>query len=196
MRAISRITGVALAITALVACSSPNAPTGDPTATTTSSTSAPATTSEARDPTPSTTSSGGELEAADDVAEAFAAAAVTWDTTIDSTETSALIRAKKLVTPELAATFVEPVAGSGAAFNEAAAKNATSEPTIMQTSTAYQPPDTETDVYRAYTATWTWTGSDGTSWQDPRTRTMYLTVTKQPDGSWLVSTYDYQDQQS
>ncbi|PRZ43958.1 hypothetical protein CLV47_10182 [Antricoccus suffuscus] len=55
------------------------------------------------------------------------------------------------------------------------------------------PPDTAAAVYRAYNATWDWVSASGTVSTDPRTRTMYLTVTQQSDGRWLVSTFDYTD---
>ena len=192
MRSLPRIAAILSTVVIAAACSSTDEQDSSPS----SQTSASSTSSTTSDKTTPSTDDGGEVDTsdADAVAEAVALAAVTWDTSVDKTETAALIRVKHLCTPELAATFVGPAAGSGAYFNEAYAKQAKSEPVVTTTTTPHQPKDTDTQVFRAYTATWSWTGDDGTTWPDPRTRTMYLTVTKQSDDTWLISTYDHDDQ--
>lgn len=133
------------------------------------------------------------------VGRAIAEIACTWSPVIDSTETASLLRAAPLLTPDYAATIVEPARGaSQAIFIQAAAAKAVSIPSAQQrTDIVDGPPSTDTTQYLAYAVTWNWTTTDQqtTDIDDPRVRTVYVVLQKQPGGTWLASSVDYQDQQ-
>ena len=129
------------------------------------------------------------------VAEAVATAAVTWDTSIDVSDFDGIRRAAALLTPGLAAQLA-PVEhpASGPQWAEAASARSYNSPSVYTAEDTHgAPPDTAAAVYRAYTATWVWVGAGGEVSTDARTRTMWLTVTLQPGGRWLVATFDYTD---
>ncbi|PRZ39677.1 hypothetical protein CLV47_11841 [Antricoccus suffuscus] len=129
------------------------------------------------------------------VAEAVATASVTWDTTVDVSDFDGIRRVSALLTPALAATLA-PVEhpAPGPEWADAASAKSYNAPTVYTAEDTHgAPPDTAAEVYRAYTATWVWVSSGGTVRTDPRTRTIYLTIALQPDGRWLVSTFDYTD---
>ena len=134
-----------------------------------------------------------------DVGRAIAEIACTWSPVIDSTETASLLRASPLLTPEYAATLVEPARGaSQAIFIQAAAAKAVSTPSAQQrTDIVDGPPSTDTTQYLAYAVTWQWTTTDQqpADIDDPRIRTVYVVLQKQPGGAWLASSVDYHDQQ-
>lgn len=130
--------------------------------------------------------------AADEVAEEAALALVSWDTTRDKTETAAAVRAKPLMTEELAARTVEPERNSSQAlWNQLQPLGARSEPKNNGTVASEHPPeDTPTTVYRNYRMTWSWITADGKTApvQDNRARNVYLSLVKVGD-SWKVADY-------
>lgn len=133
------------------------------------------------------------------VGRAVAEIASTWSPVVDLTETAALIRAAPLLTPDYAASLVEPQrSASQAVFVQAAAAHAVSIATAKQrTDIADAPPTTDTTQYLAYAVTWTWTTADKKTADvdDNRVRTVYVVTQKQADGTWLASNVDSQDQQ-
>ena len=130
--------------------------------------------------------------AADAVAEEAALALVTWDTARDKTETAAAVRAKPLMTEELAARTVEPERNSSQAlWNQLQPLGARSEPKNNGTVASEHPPeDTPTAVYRNYRMTWSWITADGKTApvQDNRARNVYLSLVKVGD-TWKVADY-------
>lgn len=129
------------------------------------------------------------------VGEAVATSSVQWDTTADTSDLDGVRRVLLLLTPPLAATMA-PVEhpSPGPEWAKARDMGAYSVPKVYTAEDAHDPPpDTATTVHRAYTATWTWYAPTGAKFTDRRTRTMYLTISQQPDGRWLVSTFDYND---
>lgn len=131
----------------------------------------------------------------DAVAEAVAVTAMLWDAAADSNEFDAVRRASSLMTPDLASHYApveHPVAD--AKWSDARQINAYSVPAVHTAQATHDaPPDTATAVYRTYDATWVWVGAGGKTITDPRTRYLYLTVSLQADGRWLVSTFDTTD---
>lgn len=130
------------------------------------------------------------------VAEAVAIASVTWDTTVHESEYAAMRTAAPLLTAELAAQY-QPVQGNpatDAAWAEALAMKAYSVPEVFTAEdTHVKPADTASTLYRLYEASWTWYDKDGASLPDSRTRYLYVTLTQQGDGRWLVSAFDVVD---
>ncbi|PRZ34805.1 hypothetical protein CLV47_12337 [Antricoccus suffuscus] len=133
-----------------------------------------------------------------DVGRVFSEISCTWDPAIDATETAAVLRGADLMTPELAAQTVEPLrSASQAIFIQASEVGAISSAAAVQRADIHDgPSDTSDTKYLAYQVTWTWatpTGSD-VAVDDPRTRTTYLILVRQPDQTWLVSSYNSVDQ--
>lgn len=130
------------------------------------------------------------------VAEAVAIASVTWDTTNQDSEYDSMLRVAALLTPELAAQY-QPVGGNPATEPTwAAARNAQAYnvPEVFTAEdTHVKPADTEATLLRIYEASWTWYGAGGQVIPDPRKRMLYLTLVRQSDGRWLVSTFDVID---
>lgn len=130
--------------------------------------------------------------AADAVAEKAALALVTWDTARDKTETAAAVRAKPLMTAELAAKTVEPQRnGSQALWNQLQPLGAKSDPKNEgEVASEHPPEDTPTTVYRNYRMTWNWIGADGTTLTIPdnRARNIYLSLVKEGD-TWKIADY-------
>ena len=130
------------------------------------------------------------------VAESVATASVTWDTTSHASEYAPLREVAALMTPELAAQYPEPAADAHpystpewAAARKVGAYNV---PSVFTGEDVHDKPiDTADTAYRVYEATWTWVDPKGSSIVDDRDRSIYLTLTRQPDGRWLVSTLDY-----
>lgn len=158
----------------------------------------PALSAEAR---PSASTSGPEAHdhadasidpAADAVAEKAALVLVTWDTARDKTETASALRAKPLMTDELAAKTVEPERnGSQALWNQLQPLGAKSEPKNEgQVASEHPPEDTPNAVYRNYRMTWNWIGADGSTLTIPdnRARNVYLSLVKESD-TWKVADY-------
>ena len=132
------------------------------------------------------------------VAEAVAVASVTWDTTLHDSEFDAPRSVTALMTPQLAAAYApagpDAHPSTDARWAQARDLHAYSVPDVRTAQDNHSaPPDTATAVYRVYDATWTWHGDGGKTLNDPRTRYLYLTVSQQPDGRWLVSTFDVSD---
>ena len=172
------------------------------------------TTTPPRTPTPSPTAAPGgtpapvkpalidpaavDATAPEKVAEAVAIASVTWDTTLHSSEYAAIGAVLALLTPELAAMYA-PVSQDGnpatdATWAQARDVGAYNVPDVRTAQANHsRPADTATTLYRVYDATWTWHGPGGITINDPRTRYLYLTISQQPDGRWLVSTFDTAD---
>ena len=130
--------------------------------------------------------------AADEVAEKAAIALVSWDTTRDKTETAAALRAKPLMTAELAARIVEPERNSSQAlWNQLQPLGAKSEPKNEgEVASEHPPEDTATTVYRNYRMTWNWIGADRQTLTvpDDRARNVYLSLVKE-EGTWKVADY-------
>ena len=139
-----------------------------------------------------------DISAPEQVAEAVAIASVTWDTTVHGSEYDAIRSVDALLTAELAAAYA-PVSGEGKAASDpmwATARDldAYNIPDVRTAQANHHaPPDTATTIYRTYDATWTWHGTGGEMIHDPRTRYLYLTIALQPDGRWLVSSFDVAD---
>jgi hypothetical protein len=135
-------------------------------------------------------------DSADVVAGKAAMALVSWDTATDKTETAAAVRAKPLMTAELAAKTVEPLRNSTQAlWNQLAPLGARSEPKNEGTVVSEDSPeDTPTTVYRNYRMTWRWVKKDGSavSVEDNRARNVYLSLVKVGD-LWKVADYTTSD---
>ncbi|WP_194291442.1 hypothetical protein [Cumulibacter manganitolerans] len=132
------------------------------------------------------------------VAEAVAVASVTWDTTLHDSEFDAARSVTALMTPQLAAAYApagpDAHPSTDARWAQARDLHAYAVPDVRTAQDNHAaPPDTATTVYRVYDATWTWHGDGGQTIHDPRTRYLYVTVSQQPDGRWLVSTLDVSD---
>lgn len=130
------------------------------------------------------------------VGEAVAVISCTWSPTVDHTETAALLRAEPLLTPTYAATIEEPPRGaSNGVFAEAAAKSAVSVAKAQQRKDIHDgPQSTPTTQYLAYLVEWTWIAPDEkpAGIDDPRKRTVYVTVLQAQDGTWLVDLVEYE----
>lgn len=130
--------------------------------------------------------------AADEVAEDFALALVTWDTGRDKTESAAAVRAKPFMTEELAARTVEPERNaSQLLWNQLQPLGAKSEPYNEGVIASEHPPaDTATEAYRNYRMVWDWIGSDGQTLTIPdnRARNVYISLVKVGEG-WKVADY-------
>lgn len=132
------------------------------------------------------------------VAEAVAVASVTWDTTMHDSEFDAARSVTALMTPQLAAAYApagpDAHPSTDARWAQARDLHAYSVPDVRTAQDTHSaPPDTPTMLHRVYDATWTWHGDGGQTLNDPRTRYLYVTVSQQPDGRWLVSTLDVSD---
>lgn len=193
----SRLTIAALAaagVAVLSACS----PSSQQSASTASAVTSASGTSAAPVKSPLLDPASVDTSAPEQVAEAVAITSVTWDTTVHGSEYDAIRSIDVLLTPQLAAAYA-PVSGEGKAASDptwATARDlaAYNVPDVRTAQTNHHaPPDTATTIYRAYDATWTWHGTGGESIHDPRTRYLYLTITLQPDGRWLVSSFDIAD---
>lgn len=116
-----------------------------------------------------------------------------WDTTTDTTQTAAAIRAIPLMSNEWAANQVEPERnGAQGEWLEPAKHQAYSEPSIVAA-----PGDVSEDVapdqaIRTYDVNWRWISRDGTELPDTGRQivTIYL---EQHDGQWDVVFHQFQD---
>ena len=188
---------VAASALALGACTAttqqpPSSPTA-PASAAASTTAAPATSKPAPiDP------AGIDTAQPEKVAEAVAIASVTWDTSTQVSEFDAARSVTALMTPDLAAAYApagpDAHPATDARWAQARAIHAYNVPAVHTAQDNHSaPPDTATALYRVYDATWTWHGDGGKTIHDPRTRYLYVTVSQQPDGRWLVSTFDVSD---
>lgn len=132
----------------------------------------------------------------DKVAAAFAELITRWDVAKDKTETAAAIRARPLMTPELAKRTVEPERNSSQAlWLELGPLGAFSEPSIGPgvPIDGDEGTDTEDVAYRNFTATWTWRDADGKHLKsDQRKRNIFLVMTRSK-GAWSVADYVTED---
>lgn len=132
----------------------------------------------------------------DKVAAAFAELITRWDVAKDKTETAAAIRARPLMSPELAKRTVEPERNSSQAlWLELGPLSAFSEPTIGPgvPIDGDEGTDTEDVAYRNFAATWTWRDADGKHLKaDQRKRNIFLVMTRS-NGAWSVSDYVTED---
>ncbi len=116
-----------------------------------------------------------------------------WDTTIDTTQTAAAIRAIPLMSNEWAINQVEPERnGAQGEWLEPAEHQAYSAPSIVPA-----PGDVSEDVaddkaIRAYDVSWRWISRDGTDL--PTTGRQIVTIyLEKHDGQWDVVGHQFQD---
>lgn len=126
-------------------------------------------------------------------AEVAALVMHSWDTTTDTTQTAAAIRAIPLMSNEWATSQVEPERnGAQGEWLEPAEHQAYSAPSIVAA-----PGDVSEDVavdkaIRAYDVSWRWISRDGT--ELPNTGRQIVTIyLEQHDGQWDVVFHQFQD---
>jgi len=129
------------------------------------------------------------------VAQAFAKLVVTWSVDEDRTETAAAVRAKPLMTEELAARIVEPERNaSQGLWVQLASQHAVSVPKAGAPGPSEaMPADTVTTVYRSHRMTWHWETPEGTRLRVGETaRNVHMALT-QTNGRWSVAGYTTED---
>ncbi|MHA7241386.1 hypothetical protein [Arthrobacter sp. TMS1-12-1] len=129
----------------------------------------------------------------DSTAEVAALMLHSWDTTTDTTQTAAAIRAIPLMSNEWATNQVEPERnGAQGEWLGPAEHQAYSAPSIVPA-----PGDVSQDVaddkaIRAYDVTWRWISRDGTELTTTGRQIVTIYLEKH-DGQWDVVGHQYQD---
>lgn len=130
----------------------------------------------------------------DSVAEVTAKIANSFDTTTDTTETAALLRAKPLMTTKYAETLAEPQRnGNQAEWLAPAEHDAYSSPSLQPAASDVTAHDYGPNrAARAYTVTWKWQGRDGEI-LDSDTRRNVVVYLEKHRGQWQVVGYTSED---
>lgn len=130
----------------------------------------------------------------DSVAETTAKIANSYDTTTDTTETAALLRAKPLMTTKYAETLAEPQRnGNQAEWLVPAEHDAYSSPSLQPAASDVTAHDYGPNrAARAYTVTWKWQGRDGEI-LDSNTRRNVVVYLEKHAGRWQVVGYTTED---
>ncbi|WDF35303.1 hypothetical protein PTW37_17455 (plasmid) [Arthrobacter agilis] len=116
-----------------------------------------------------------------------------WDTTMDTTQTDAAIRAVPLMSNEWAANQVEPKRnGAQGEWLEPAEHEAYSAPSIVPASGDVSKDVAADKAVRAYDVSWRWISRDGT--ELPNTGRQIVTIyLEKHDGQWDVVFHQFQD---
>lgn len=136
------------------------------------------------EPEPEVTEALTEEELAIEAAEIMS----TWHAAEDFNQTTAEFRARHLMTEERAAQIIEPERpASGAVWNEAAQRDAVSEPSadIMA--------HTESD-YITVRVTWRWVAENYNPLTDDTVRNFYFTIDQDDDGDPIIHDYTWETQ--
>lgn len=164
----------------------------EPQATVTEAPSAPVATPSA-EPTPTEEAPQDDPEEPEPLTEeelAIEAAELmsTWHAAEDFNQTTAEFRARHLMTEERAAQIIEPERpATGAVWNQAAERNAVSEPSadIMA--------HTESD-YITVRVTWRWVAENYNPLTDDTVRNFYFTIDQDDDGDPIIHDYTWETQ--
>lgn len=132
-------------------------------------------------PTPAT-----DMTNSEDVAETYARMVNTHDTRIDTGPADAMRRVQDLTTPELQAGLGTLDLSGGSQWLDLARHDGYTEVTDLTRIEMNPPHATDTTQWYDYEVQVQWNGRD--SWPgDTTSRIMNIEVTKQTDGTWLVS---------
>lgn len=128
---------------------------------------------------------------ADSTAETAALMLHSWDTTTDTTETAAAVRAKPLMSEEWAAQQIEPERNvSQAEWLEPAKHEAYSDPILTPGQGDAAAHDYGPDrAERRYQVTWTWQGRDDSTMPSSTSRSVVVFLERH-DGKWEVVGHD------
>lgn len=158
------------------------------------------TTTKSEKPSPSATAGEGKFidpervdrQDKEDVAEAVAIMAHSWDTKFDTTQTHGLMRAKELMSKEFAETIIAPERNAEAgSWLQADAHEAYSVPHIEERQVGAHAPDygPNRDVF-GYEVTWNWIGRDGAEFPGEGKNAVQVFVERTgEDQPWEVAGY-------
>lgn len=195
------MTVIAIAALGVSGCSSPTQSMEEPAntpapVTTTATTATPLDNAVAGSSCPS--ASDVDTSNPDAVSRGFIRIAYCWDSVNDRTLTASSIRAKELMTDEMAQLQIEPERNAAQAmFNRAYEGRAYSEATMTVSPTELNSQDTEDKAVRVYLVDWDWKNEDGTTTTGGHA---LATVSMVKDGAaWKISAHstdNFQEERS